>query len=252
MLPISSSHSRPSPTSAFKPKRLLSRALMAAALLAGAGAALSAGSAQAQTNPCADGMCSWTEWTTDTDPTSGVTYGNFLEVDDKRFTFILNELTNLGDLASSSVKAMQAMSGDYIFKVDFATPDFTVSRFNFTYQAAIMDPHRFFKAVDLDSEADPLADPPSIIRAIYSGGNSPILLTSTNGSSQMENVNGYPIMLIVNNSYDGAGAIDAFENSFKQGQGHRVPGPVPVLGAGMAFGFSRKLRRRIQGRRVIS
>jgi hypothetical protein len=29
-----------------------------------------------------------------------------------------------------------------------------------------------------------------------------------------------------------------------------VPGPVPVLGAGVAFGFSRRLRRRIQGDRV--
>jgi hypothetical protein len=27
-----------------------------------------------------------------------------------------------------------------------------------------------------------------------------------------------------------------------------VPGPLPILGAGAAFGFSRKLRRRIAGR----
>jgi hypothetical protein len=227
---------------------------MAAALLAGAGAALSADSAEAQTNPCADGECSWTEWTTDTDPTSGVTYGNFLEFGDKRFTFLSFESGKLGDLASSMVGAMQAMPGDYyMFRLDFMNPACTQAPFDFTHIAAITDPHRFFKAVDIDSEADPLADPPSILTATYSfaGGNSPISLTSTNGSSQMENVTGHPSLMTVRNAYNGAGAIEEFENSFMQGT-KRVPGLVPILGAGMAFGFSRKLRRRIQGRRVTA
>lgn len=31
-----------------------------------------------------------------------------------------------------------------------------------------------------------------------------------------------------------------------------VPGPLPVLGAGAAFGFSRRLRRRIQRNQTAS
>jgi hypothetical protein len=38
--------------------------------------------------------------------------------------------------------------------------------------------------------------------------------------------------------------IDAIQNNYTQVD--RVPGPLPLLGAGAAFGFSRKLRKRIK------
>jgi hypothetical protein len=41
------------------------------------------------------------------------------------------------------------------------------------------------------------------------------------------------------------GQVNSISNSYEQGQG--VPGPLPLLGAGAAFGFSRKLRRRLKG-----
>lgn len=230
---LSSSHSRPSPTTAFNPKRLLSRALMAAALLAGAGAALSAGSAQAATG-CGVSI-TWAAW-------AG---GQSLTCGDKEFAYLSTQ--TIGDLASSVVQADQPLPGDYLFNLDF--PVFTTDPFAFTYQATITDPTRFFDEVDLDSDADPLANPPSILTATYSfaGGNSPIVLESINGFPDMEAVLGHPTTMTVNNVYNGDGAIDSFENSYQQNE---VPGPVPILGAGMAFGFSRKLRRRIQGQRV--
>lgn len=40
------------------------------------------------------------------------------------------------------------------------------------------------------------------------------------------------------------GELDNISNTF-----HRTPGPLPVLGAGAAFGFSRKLRGRIKASR---
>jgi hypothetical protein len=46
----------------------------------------------------------------------------------------------------------------------------------------------------------------------------------------------------------GDGAVYDFgEVSFRQ-----VPGPLPLLGAATAFGYSRKLRRRINGARKLS
>jgi hypothetical protein len=39
--------------------------------------------------------------------------------------------------------------------------------------------------------------------------------------------------------------IDAYQNSYRQ-----TPGPLPILGAGAAFGFSRKLRGRIKASRT--
>ena len=38
--------------------------------------------------------------------------------------------------------------------------------------------------------------------------------------------------------------IDNFQNTYRQSP---VPGPVPLLGAGAAFGFSRRMRRRLKG-----
>lgn len=43
----------------------------------------------------------------------------------------------------------------------------------------------------------------------------------------------------------GAGSIDNYVNQYRQ-----TPGPLPILGAGAAFGFSRKLRSRIKAART--
>jgi hypothetical protein len=227
--------SRPSTTSRLGVKRLLTRALMAAALIGGAGAALSAGSAQA--NPCADGECTWGEWTT---------AGNFLTAPGTDKTYTWKSTTIAGDLASSLVKAQEPLAGAYIFNLDF--PIFTTESFDFTYTASITDPHKVFSFVDLDSDAVADANPPSILTATFTGGSSLITLTSTNGTPDFQDVSGHPTILHVNNVYDGGGAIDSFQNSYRQVD--HVPGPLPVLGAGVAFGFSRRLRRRIDGARV--
>jgi hypothetical protein len=42
------------------------------------------------------------------------------------------------------------------------------------------------------------------------------------------------------------GTIMAISNTYTQLQ-QEVPGPLPILGIGAAFGFSRKLRKRIKG-----
>jgi hypothetical protein len=44
------------------------------------------------------------------------------------------------------------------------------------------------------------------------------------------------------------GTLAEFTNTYRQA----VPGPLPLLGAGVAFGFSRKLRRRINGVRRLA
>lgn len=43
-----------------------------------------------------------------------------------------------------------------------------------------------------------------------------------------------------------AGKIDTLSDSLTQLKGDEVPGPLPILGAGAAFGFSRRLRKRIK------
>ena len=215
----------------------LSKTLLTAGLLGGAAlSTLGAGSAQAA-NECATGSCTWLQWTTTGGP---------LIVADKIFTWISTAVP--GDLGSSIVSAVQPLPGDYIFNLD---KPFTSTAFDFTYEAAIspaaIAQGIVFTAVDLDSDSDAFANPPSILEATYTftGGNSPVGLTSTNGSSSFKPVTGGPTKITVNNRYNGSGgAIDTLENSFQQRQ--PVPGPLPLLGAGAAFGFSRNLRKRIK------
>ena len=207
----------------------LSKTLLTAGLLGGAAlSTLGAGSAQAATG-CGIEI-SWLAWIG----------GQSLTCGDKIFTHTLT--TVLGDLGDSTVSAVQPLHGDYIFNLDKA---FTSMAFDFTYEATIktsaIAAGYVFSAVDLDSDSDPFASPPSVLKATYTfaGGNSPIMLTSTNGSSSVAPVTGGPTLITVNNSYNGAGgAIDTMENSFQQ-----VPAPLPLLGVGAAFGSIRKLRK---------
>jgi hypothetical protein len=55
----------------------------------------------------------------------------------------------------------------------------------------------------------------------------------------------YDKLYIVDTAQANNNLIDAYQNVYRQ-----VPGPLPILGAGAAFGFSRKLRSRIKSTRV--
>jgi hypothetical protein len=50
---------------------------------------------------------------------------------------------------------------------------------------------------------------------------------------------------LISNNIDGVTnlGIQSIQNSFTQ---QPVPGPLPILGAGTAFGLSRKLRQRVK------
>ena len=74
---------------------------------------------------------------------------------------------------------------------------------------------------------------------------NPKTVTLTQSGSVFELVD-RPTKITVTNTYTpNSGAIDNVENTFRN-----VPGPLPILGAGAAFGFSRKLRGRIKAART--
>jgi hypothetical protein len=54
--------------------------------------------------------------------------------------------------------------------------------------------------------------------------------------------NGMPLSSDFTNTFDVTTQFTSFDNSLTQ----KVPGPLPILGAGAVFGFSRKLRNRIK------
>ena len=72
--------------------------------------------------------------------------------------------------------------------------------------------------------------------------------TSTNGSPSgliaLDNQSLSTIYVRDTYTVDAGGQLDNFTNTFQ------TPGPLPILGAGAAFGFSRKLRGRIKAARL--
>jgi hypothetical protein len=214
----------------------LSKTLLTAGMLGGAAlSSLGAGSAQAACLPGDTVSLTWAQWTGD-----GTT-ATPLTCRDKIFTWV--STGNLGDLGASTVSAAMPLDGDYIFNLD---KPFTADPFDFTYDAtitpqAIADGWVFSK-IDLDSDADTFADPPSVLTATYDPNVGPdMILTSTNGSASIKPVPLGPTIIRVNNKYmpPNGGAIDTLQNSFQQD----VPAPLPLLGVGAVLGSIRKLRK---------
>lgn len=106
-----------------------------------------------------------------------------------------------------------------------------------------------FNTVRLDVDA--LRGLPSVRKTIYSDD----LFTNQIGQLFVEGDGNATLILPPNlqtlyvrdtyNVPDGA-VLNAFQNTYTQ-----VPGPLPVLGAGAAFGFSRRLRRRVRQRHSL-
>jgi hypothetical protein len=215
----------------------LSKTLLTAGLLGAAAlSTLGAGSAQAATGCIVE--ITWSAWVGGQTVTCG----------DKEFKWLSTQI--LGDLSDpiTRVNSTEVNPGDYLFNLD--TPS-TANAFDFTYEATISGGNSVFAAVDINSNANSFANPPSVLTGTYTfaGVNSPIVLTSINGTPDDEVVNGGPTTIIVNNNFDGNGSLDAMQNSFQQTD--KVPGPLPLLGAGAAFGFSRRIRSRIKGARLV-
>ena len=112
--------------------------------------------------------------------------------------------------------------------------------------------HAAFIAVQLDSDFD--LNPGSVTKTLWAdaGFTTPILtgspLVSTDGSNTgLVPIIGNYTKIYVRDSFTvGAGGqLDNYTNTFQ------TPGPLPILGAGAAFGFSRKLRGRIKAARLV-
>ncbi|MEA5410959.1 hypothetical protein VB737_04180 [Synechococcus sp. BA-120 BA3] len=213
----------------FSAKHLLTRTLMAAALIGGGASLLSAGSAEAVQVFC--------------------NTNNSWEVGDKR---ISNILCNGFGTQNSFLRFAQ--SGiTYDFGGLFDPLPTTPGSISYLLEVINPDPSVNFASVELDSDCDDVAGGSCNVskdifyNALGSRGNGDVSLLSANGEEAFAPITGRTIYVLDSWAPTGNAALSGIENAYTQAS---VPGPLPVLGAGVAFGFSRKLRRRIQGDRV--
>lgn len=260
---LQSTPSRPSTPTPFSPKRLLTRALMASALLGGAGAALSAGSAQASWTQNGNGYscnflsenalgadpgCRVGETTPTTVPIDPTNPGNTFNPHDKKLTIV----DWLSIPTTSTLNFTYNPTDPTPWEVDLefdgqqpGAKDFDGG--SLSYLLEITDPDWRFDIAELRWNTG--APSPTVTKQIYSDSSfsAASLICTLNADPSQCNISGTKIW--VKDTWGATeGGMDNVSNDYSQTT--TVPGPLPVLGAGVAFGFSRKLRRRIQGGRV--
>lgn len=82
----------------------------------------------------------------------------------------------------------------------------------------------------------------------YDGGTQTLISENGNPDGPLS-IGGKYVLVTDTWSVDGSlDVLDSFTNTFTQKS--EVPGPLPLLGAGAAFGFSRRLRSRIKASRL--
>lgn len=232
---------------------MVRKALIAAAVVGGSGTLLSAGSAKA-------GLFSWAEIF----PTSGpgacngsVLDARCVEGDKAVSNFTTNYTLSPAnpDTLSTSINFTE-LFGIMDLNVTFLPGSSVGGPYAMSYDIEITDPAKSFKEIGLDSICVLAGVGPCTVQkeiAYYVNGvlqpiDSLLTQTSVNGGP----VGPAPISLSVRKiritdtwQTTPDGSLRSFSNNFTQTTLNAVPGPLPLMGAGAAFAFGRKLRRRI-------
>jgi hypothetical protein len=136
------------------------------------------------------------------------------------------------------------MVDEWHVDVDY-NPDLQTNQSVFEYIVSIKpgSPNQWFGDATLGSIIGPGTG--AVTKDIYTvvnGAQGALIGSITNQGTFTFTPNTYTELYIVDTATPGTSTIDSYQNVYRQ-----TPGPLPILGAGAAFGFSRKLRSRIKG-----
>jgi len=128
------------------------------------------------------------------------------------------------------------------------------------YKITITDPKKYFDQVKLGNTSTVTNNNYSIVKNLYSDPDFKVpvipLGTLFNPTSpKVVSIAGARLQtLYVWDIYDvplaADGVVDNLQNTFGQTEIPPVPGPLPLVGIGAAFGLSRRIRSRIKGARL--
>lgn len=217
--------------------KTLPRILLGVALLGGSGLSLSAGGARAVT------LCTF----------QTCTPGSTASLGDKIITVVNGPTVGTGDVEFQFNPLLPGTDLDdlYTVDVDFTSDLIGPVNGSFRYKLAIdqnIKPYTF-RTVNLNWN-DFGTPGVTVTKNVYSNSSFDpgALVQSLTTANQTVDISGLGLKEIwVDDVYviaNGSGVLDSFTNSYTQ----HVPAPLPLLGAGTAFGFSRRLRRRSKAR----
>lgn len=131
--------------------------------------------------------------------------------------------------------------------VDLGVPANTTENLTLTFSQAVPNPTLFFTYLDAGTSFT-FTQAFSLVQANNATASGQTVTAS--GSAANTNNDGFIVRMqgtysTINFAYANTnGAVESV--AFTAG-GTYVPGPLPLMGASVAFGFSRRLRRRLQG-----
>jgi hypothetical protein len=137
----------------------------------------------------------------------------------------------------------------WLFEVKTAQPSFGPFELIYSYDITVVDsPNYYFNQMALEVDSNFLT-PGSVVFKEGKSGTEVGTLKSTNGQADgpvvYTFIGDYKTITITDTVTVPAGAsVTSVSNAWTQRE--RVPGPLPILGAAAAFGYSRKIRRRIK------
>jgi hypothetical protein len=157
-------------------------------------------------------------------------------------------------VGSGTVQFSEQTPGVWVVDVDFIQELMAVSTGGtFEYEIEIVGaPNTYFDQVGLALIGPPIGDPMFNATKTVSGPtgvNPPMLSVDEINRSSFDSFAGLVKKIRVVDTYEVTmGSVNSIQNSYSQKDADptdTVPGPLPLLGAGAAFGFSRRLRTRV-------
>jgi len=157
-------------------------------------------------------------------------------------------------VGSGTVQFSEQTTGVWVVDVDFIQELMAVSTGGtFEYEIEIVGPDTYFDQVGLALIGPPIGNPMfNATKSVFgpTGMNPPMLSVDETDRSNFDSFAGLVKKIRVVDTYDvTVGSLNSVQNSYSQKEfidpPARVPGPLPLLGAGAAFGLSRRLRTRV-------
>jgi len=173
----------------------------------------------------------------------------FTKQGDKQLTLFSSPTVGAG-----TVQFSEQTPGVWVVDVDFVQELMAVSTGGtFEYEIEIVGaPNTYFDQVGLALIGPPIGDPMFNATKTVSGPtgvNPPMLSVDEINRSSFDSFAGLVKKIRVVDTYEvTVGSVNSIQNSYSQKDADptdTVPGPLPLLGAGAAFGFSRRLRTRV-------
>jgi hypothetical protein len=154
---------------------------------------------------------------------------------------------------SGTVQFTQQSPGVWVVDVDFIQDLMAYAKGTFEYEIEI-DPaplnNFYFKEAGIAIIGPPVNNPTFSVTKTVPGMIPTALMADQIKDKQLGSFPNLLKKISVVDDYEVTnGSINSFQNSYTQiedfGPPDEVPGPLPLLGAGAAFGFSRRLRTRV-------